>query len=232
MMRRSSFPPSGYRPLAALLSIWLAATASPSARATEATRIYRCQGANGEPVFRDQSCRSAGLERRRRATAPAFAVQSEARQIDTGAALDRSQCHYESPKLRFADPAFDASDARLSVGFDADGPRIAISISGSYVRGDGSEAEVTLDPRIEGQGVQILDGPLLPADARSQENRLEFGRSRSRTMLAAVAQNRIALSIWFSGYQHPVLSESLSGAEIQASADAARRCFQLADRIP
>jgi len=229
---RSSFTTTRHLLRVALLAGGVAATLSGAVAAADATRIYRCQGASGEPVFRDQSCRSAGLERRRRAAAPAFAAESEARRTDAGAPPDRSQCRYQSPKLRFADPAFDGSDARLSIGFDADGPRIAISVSGSYQRGDGSEADVTLDPRIEGQGVQIVDGPLLPADSRSQENRLEFGRSRSRKMLTAVAQNRIGLSIWFSGYAQPVQSETLSGAEIQASADAAKRCYQLADRAP
>ena len=199
-------------------------------RAVEGTRIYRCTGKNGEPVFRDQSCRGAGLEKRRAAASDPLVSETQGASSEQGTVSDPGSCYFETDRLAFADPAFDGSEARLSIGFDADGPRIAIFVGGTYLRSDGSEADVTLDARIEAQGVRIIDGPLLPADSRSQENRLEFGRSRSKKMLAAAGQNRIGLSIWFSGYAQPVESESVAGAEIEARAEAARRCYQLADR--
>lgn len=210
----------------------IVAAASRATAAGPGSRIYRCQGAHGEPVFRDQSCRGVGLQPRRSAAAATVPVAANEDPSAADANAGDGRCRFESAQLRFADPAFDDSDARLTIGYDADGPRFAIRVTGTYRRGDGSEADVTLDPRIEGQGVQLSEGRLLAADSRSQENRLEFGRSRSRHMLTAVATNQISLSIWFSGYQQPVLSDALSGAEILTSVDAARRCFQLAERRP
>lgn len=185
------------------------------------SHLRRCKGAQGEPVFTDRRCSSIGSSEVRAHRNQAFLEAS-----DKVTAKGSSSCAFASKKLSLADPAFDGIEVKLKVWIDADGPGLAILVSGEY-RWEDKRRPAELDDAVMEQGLLLGDGRFFAADSLPQRDQLGFGRSRSRSILAAASKSTARLLIRLDGYQQAVQSSPLEAIEISDTLAAAGRCWRL-----
>jgi len=183
--------------------------------------LHRCTGVHGEPVFTDRRCSSVNSREVRSHRQQTFPEASDAVTVNVP-----SSCAFASKKLTLADPALDGVEVKLKVWWDADGPGLAISVSGEY-RWEDKLRSAELDQAVMEQGIRLDDGRFFAADSLPQRDQLGFGRSRSRIILAAASTSTVRLLIRFDGYRQTVLSSPLEAIEISDTLAEASRCWRL-----